>query len=221
MLYRKFGKRLFDIVFSLLFLLLLSPFLLLVALLVKLTSPGPVLFVQERLGINTTVFSMYKFRSMYVGSESKGTGTYSYKDDPRVTRLGRVLRKFSIDELPQLFNILKGDMSFVGMRPPLTYHPCKVEEYTKEQLKAFSLRPGITGWAQIHGRNAVYWDERIQLSLWYRDNLSFMLDMKIIAQTLGIVLKRKDVIAQAETAAGFNGKPDPADAAKEVEQIAH
>ena len=132
-----------------------SPILLILAIAIKLDSKGPVVFKQQRIGKKGKVFNIYKFRSMCVGAENTGSGVYSDKNDARVTKIGKLLRASSMDELPQLFNILKGDMSFIGPRPPLTYHPWKIEEYSEEQLHMFDVRPGITGWAQINGRKAV------------------------------------------------------------------
>ncbi len=157
--------------------------MLLLALWVKLDSPGPVIFKQQRIGKDGKVFCIYKFRSMCVGAEKTGSGVYSGKDDTRVTRAGRFLRASSADELPQVINILKGDMSFIGPRPPLTYHPWPYEEYSEEQKRMFSVRPGITGWAQINGRKAVEWNHRIELNNWYVDHLTLGLDIKIFFGT--------------------------------------
>ena len=155
-----------------------------VALLIKISDGGPAIFKQKRLGKDGREFNFYKFRSMKVNSEKTGSGVYSDKNDDRVTKLGRILRATSIDELPQLINVLKGDMSFIGPRPPLTYHPWPIEEYTDEQRRMFSVRPGITGWAQVNGRKGVEWNRRIELNVWYVDNISFFLDMKIIYMTI-------------------------------------
>ena len=151
-MYKKYIKRLLDITISLGALVLLCVPMLLVAVFIKLDSRGPVFFRQQRLGKNGKVFEMLKFRSMYVNSEFTGSGVYSDDNDDRVTKIGKFLCKTSIDELPQLINILKGDMSLIGPRPPLTYHPWPIEEYTDEQKRMFEIRPGITGWAQINGR---------------------------------------------------------------------
>ena len=129
---------------------------------------------------------------MCVGAEQMGSGVYSGKNDSRITRVGNVLRKTSLDEIPQLFNVLKGDMSFVGPRPPLTYHPWPIEQYTKEQFKMFDVRPGITGWAQVNGRKGVEWNHRIELNVWYVDNVSFLLDLKIMWLTVWKVLTNAD-----------------------------
>lgn len=192
-------KRFFDIIMSFLGIIILSPLMLITAVSVKLDSKGPVIFKQERLGLHGNVFFIYKFRSMCQGAEHTGTGVYSSADDVRVTRVGKIIRATSIDELPQLFNILKGDMSFIGPRPPLTYHPWELSEYTDEQLHMFDVRPGITGWAQINGRKDVEWHKRIELNCWYVDNISLLLDIKIIFVTVFKVLKNEDNVNVEET----------------------
>lgn len=196
----KIIKRGLDIIFSLIFLIIGGIFLILVGLIIKIDSPGPVLFKQERLGLDGKVFKIYKFRSMCQGAEKKGTGVYSLKGDPRVTRVGRFIRATSIDELPQLINILKGEMSFIGPRPTLTYHPWKLEEYTDEQNKRFTVRPGVTGLAQINGRKDIPWDERIIYDVEYVNNLRFTLDLKILLNTIVKVLKMSDNVNTYETA---------------------
>lgn len=191
-MYARWGKRTLDILLSVFILVLLGIPMLILALLVKLDSKGPVIFKQERIGKDGRVFHIYKFRSMCVGAEKTGSGVYSGKGDARVTRVGRFLRASSADELPQVINILRGDMSFIGPRPPLTYHPWPYEEYTEEQKRMFSVRPGITGWAQINGRKAVEWNHRIELNNWYVDNLSFGLDFRIFFNTFYKVFKNAD-----------------------------
>ena len=173
-------------------LVLLSPLMLAVSILIKIDSRGPVIFRQKRIGRNGKVFEIYKFRSMCVGAEKTGSGVYSGKGDARVTRIGKILRATSIDELPQLLNILKGEMSFVGPRPPLTYHPWKYEEYTDFQKRMFEVRPGITGWAQVNGRKDVEWHKRIELNVWYVDHMSLLLDIKIMFMTAFKVLTNAD-----------------------------
>ena len=148
--FQKGVKRAFDVVASLCGLIILSPLLLVIAFLVKFTSPGGAIFKQERLGLDGKPFWMYKFRSMRQNSEHTGSGVYSEKGDPRVTAIGRFIRATSIDELPQLINILKGEMSIIGPRPVLTYHPWPFDQYTEEQKKRFQMRPGVTGYAQTH-----------------------------------------------------------------------
>ena len=177
-------KRVLDIVFSFLALVILSPLFLVTAVAVRLDSRGPVIFRQKRLGLDARAFDIYKFRTMCVGAEHMGSGVYSGADDARVTKVGRILRALSIDELPQLVNILRGEMSFIGPRPPLTYHPWPLETYTKEQLHMFAVRPGMTGWAQVHGRKDVEWHKRIQLNCWYVDHVSFWLDIRIFFLTV-------------------------------------
>lgn len=191
-MYRHFFKRFFDIVLSFLVLVILSPVFLITAIAIKIDSKGPVLFKQERLGKGGRVFKIYKFRSMCVNAEHTGSGVYSGKGDARVTRVGRIIRATSIDELPQAVNILKGDMSFIGPRPPLTYHPWPIEEYTDEQRKMFNVRPGITGWAQINGRKAVEWHDRIKLSVFYVEHLTMWLDIKIFFLTFFKVFTNAD-----------------------------
>ena len=189
-IYEKYIKRGIDFSLALIGLIVLSPILLIVAIAIKLESEGPVIFKQKRIGKNGKVFEIYKFRSMCVGAE-KG-GVYEKKGDSRVTKVGRIIRATSIDELPQFVNIIKGDMAIIGFRPPLTYHPWPWEEYTDEQLEMFSVRPGVTGWAQVNGRKDVEWHKRIELNVWYAKNVSFMLDIKIFFMTIFKVLAMKD-----------------------------
>lgn len=190
--YARHVKRALDILIALLGLLIASPVLLLTAIAVKLDSKGPAIFKQPRLGLNGRVFNIYKFRSMKVGSEHTGTGVYSRKDDVRVTRVGKFIRATSIDELPQLINLLNGTMSAIGPRPALTYHPWRYDEYTEEQKKMFLVRPGVTGWAQVNGRKDVEWHRRIELNVWYVENVSFMLDVKILFRTIFKVIANAD-----------------------------
>ena len=191
-MYRHFLKRLIDIIVSLLGIIILGVPMLIIALLIKIDSPGPVLFKQKRIGKHGKVFNIYKFRSMCVGAEKMGTGVYSEKGDSRVTKIGKVLRATSLDEIPQFFNILFGHMSFIGPRPPLTYHPWPIEEYTDEQLRMFEVRPGVTGWAQINGRKGVEWNKRIELNVYYVDHVSMFFDLKILFSTVFKVLKNED-----------------------------
>ena len=193
-------KRAMDVFFSAILLMLGAIPLLIVALVVKLESKGPALFKQERLGMNGKVFRIYKFRSMVVGAEKQGSGVYSGKNDARVTKVGKIIRATSIDELPQLINILKGEMSFIGPRPALTYHPWPFEEYTDEQKKMFAVRPGVTGWAQVNGRKEVEWPRRIEMNVWYVENVSFLLDLKIFFKTIFKVFTNADNVNSTETA---------------------
>lgn len=197
-MYKQF-KRFCDFTVSLVALIVLSPLFAVVAIAIKLDSKGPVIFKLERLGFGGNVFLIYKFRSMCVGAEQTGTGQYSFEGDPRVTKVGRFLRATSIDELPQLLNVLKGEMSIVGFRPPLTYHPWPIEEYTKYQKRMFLVKPGITGWAQVNGRKEVEWHERIRLNVYYVENMSLLLDIRIVFMTFINVLKNKDNMSSKAT----------------------
>lgn len=192
MLYSRYIKRILDLSLALIALIVLAIPMAIVAAAIKLDSAGPVIFKQKRIGKNGKVFEIYKFRSMCVGAEKTGSGVYSGKGDARVTRIGRIIRATSIDELPQLVNILKGDMSFIGPRPPLTYHPWDYSEYTEEQLRMFEVRPGITGWAQVNGRKDVEWNRRIELNVWYVDNVTLLLDIKIFFLTIFKVFTNAD-----------------------------
>ena len=157
-----------------------SPLLAASALAVKLTSRGPVLYRQARVGKDGVEFELLKMRTMVVGAEAQGAGFAIDRGDPRITRVGRILRRLSLDELPQLWNVLRGDMSVIGPRPTLRY---QVEQYTPHQLRRLEVRPGITGWAQVHGRATLPWAERIELDVWYVDHRSPMLDLKVLART--------------------------------------
>ena len=191
-MYKKYIKRLFDIMLAGIGIIVLAIPMLVIAIAIKVDSKGPVIFKQERVGLGGKVFGIYKFRSMCVGAENTGSGVYSHKGDPRVTRVGRILRSTSLDEIPQLVNIFKGDMSFIGPRPPLTYHPWTIDKYSEEQFRMFEMRPGVSGWAQINGRKAVEWNERIKLNVWYIDNVSFFLDLKILWMTFFKVISNAD-----------------------------
>lgn len=206
-MYERWIKRALDILLAGMLLILLSPIYLLIALAVKLDSPGPILFRQERLGRGGAVFRICKFRSMCVGAEKTGSGVYSGKGDPRVTRVGKFLRASSLDELPQALNVLVGAMSFVGPRPPLTYHPWPFEEYSDEQKRMFSVRPGITGLAQVNGRKNVEWNRRIEMNVWYADHVSFLLDLKICFLTVWKVIRSEDNLSLGETVSSTAREP--------------
>ena len=191
--YCKYVKVALDTIISVVFLALFWWLYALIALAVKIDDPsGPAIFKQERLGKHGKVYWMYKFRSMRVGAEHTGSGVYSNDHDERVTRVGRFLRKSSLDELPQLFNVIYQNMGIVGPRSPLTYHPKRFNEYTSEQRHMFDVRPGITGWAQVHGRKTVEWNKRIEMNCWYADHVSLWLDIKILFMTVFKVLANKD-----------------------------
>lgn len=198
-IYERYVKRALDVSLSGAALVALSPLMLATAAAVKLDSKGPVLFCQQRLGLHGEPFTMYKFRSMKDGAEHTGSGVYSEQGDPRVTKVGRVIRAASIDELPQLINILKGDMSIIGPRPPLTYHPWPIEAYAAEQRHMFDVRPGVTGWAQVNGRKGVEWHKRIEMNVWYTEHVSFSLDAKILFMTVFKVLANADNVNEGAT----------------------
>lgn len=180
-------KRVFDVVISIILLLLLSPIFLITGLLIKLTLGSPILFKQERPGKNGKVFVLVKFRSMKNERNSKGE---HLEDSERLTRFGKILRASSVDELPELLNVLKGEMSLVGPRPLLVeYLPL----YSKEQARRHEVKPGVTGLAQVNGRNAISWEEKFSYDVWYVDNWSFWLDFVILLKTPLKVLKTKDV----------------------------
>lgn len=193
--YIRHGKRIFDLILTSGLLLILSPLLLLTALAIKLDSRGPVFYRQERLGRNGKPFLLWKFRSMVVGAEGMGAGALVEEKDSRITRAGQALRKLSLDELPQLFNVMNGSMSLIGPRPGLRY---QVEQYDARQRQRLLLRPGITGWAQIHGRNAIPWDRRIQLDLEYLEKCSLKTDLYILLRTPAVILGGQDHIAAAD-----------------------
>lgn len=185
-------KRLFDVVFSLIVFFLLSPLFLIIGLVIKLTSPGPVFYIQDRVGRKGKIFKMYKFRSMVKGAhalksnlyglnEMKGGIMFKMKNDPRVTRIGRLLRRYSLDELPQILNVIKGDMSLVGPRPPL---PEEFKAYDPDFMKRMEIRPGITGLSQVRVRRDLNFHKWMRLDRWYIENWSFALDLKIIWWTL-------------------------------------
>lgn len=191
-----FFKRLFDIICAIIGLIVLSPLFFVVAIIIKCDSNGPVFFKQERRTKNGKLFKMYKFRSMVVNAESQGAGLFNYKNDPRVTKVGRFLRNSSIDELPQLFNVLKGDLSLVGPRPCVSYELGDYDTLNKRYKKRFEMRAGITGLAQIKGRNENSWDEKVGYDNEYIDlfkRQGLWLDFKILFGTVGKVFKKKDI----------------------------
>jgi lipopolysaccharide/colanic/teichoic acid biosynthesis glycosyltransferase len=173
-------NRALDVAGASVGLALASPFLAVAALATKLDGPGPVLYRQRRVGLHGEAFELLKLRTMVVGAEHQGAGYAVDSGDARITRVGRVLRRLSIDELPQLVNVLRGEMSLVGPRPTLAY---QVERYTERQRRRLEVKPGITGWAQIHGRASLPWEERIELDVWYVEHRSPAVDLKILLRT--------------------------------------
>lgn len=181
------GKRIFDLALTIPGLVVLCPVLAVTALLVHIKLGLPVLFKQVRPGFRGKPFALYKFRTM---TDKRGGDGQMLPDAERLTRLGRLLRATSIDELPELINVLKGDMSLVGPRPLLIKY---LERYTPEQARRHEVKPGITGWAQVNGRNAITWEEKFKLDVWYVDNQSFWLDLKIIFMTVSKIIKREGI----------------------------
>lgn len=180
-------KSLLDFVLAIIMLIILSPIMIVTAILIKLTSKGPVLFKQKRPGKDCKIFTVYKFRTMIVATTKKGK---HINDIERITKLGKFLRKTSIDELPQLFNIIKGDMSFIGPRPLLVRY---LPYYNKKQIRRHKVKPGISGWAQVNGRNAISWEQKFKLDIWYVDHISFKLDVKIFFMTIKKIFKREGI----------------------------
>lgn len=185
-------KRVFDIMMSLVLIILLSPVILLVAVLVGIKMGWPIFFVQERVGKDNQIFKIYKFRTMSNSVDKKGQ---PLSDGMRLTKFGQFLRQTSLDELPELFNILKGEMSFVGPRPLLVEY---LLEYDEHQIRRHEIRPGLTGWAQVNGRNLVSWEERFNLDVWYVDHRHFGLDLKILWMTVIKVLKREGISQEGQ-----------------------
>ena len=200
---RKKMKRLFDLISSFIGLLFLLPVIVLMVLLIRLKIGYPILFKQARPGLNGEIFNMYKFRTMTNESDKNGV---LKPDSIRLTKFGKFLRSTSLDELPGLWNVLKGDMSLVGPRPLLVeYLPL----YSKKQSKRHKVKPGITGWAQVNGRNAISWDEKFDLDLWYIDNQSIWLDTKILWLTVKKVITRDGISSNNDaTMPAFTGKGD-------------
>ena len=174
-----------DILIASLGLVLVSPLLVIAAVAIRLESRGPVFYRQRRVGRDGVIFELYKLRTMRRGADPVGVGTAVTAEDPRVTRVGRLLRRFALDELPNLINVLRGEMRIVGPRATL---PAQVELYTPRQLRRLELRPGVTGWAQIHGRAGIPWEERIELDVWYVEHRSLWLDLRILARTPAALL---------------------------------
>lgn len=191
-------KRAFDIIASLVVLILFLPIGLIISLIIKLDSEGPVFFLQERPGKGTKIFKVFKFRTMRPGSEKMIKGREVFSDDDRVTRIGKFLRRYKIDELPQLLNVIKGEMSLVGPRPERIDY---LDEYTQEELKRFNMRPGLTGLAQVSGNIHISLDERHRKDVFYVDNFNLLMDIKIIFLTVGVILFGEDKFAKEESEA--------------------
>ena len=199
-MYRRVGKRLLDVALALAALLLLLPFIGLIALLVRTQLGTPALFRQQRPGLRGRPFTIFKFRTMTDARDEQGN---LRPDAERLTPFGRFLRGASLDELPELWNVLRGDMSLVGPRPLLMQY---LDRYTPEQARRHEVRPGITGWAQVNGRNALSWEQKFALDIWYVDHLSLSLDLKIIAMTIEKIVKSEGISQPGQaTAEEFMG----------------
>jgi sugar transferase EpsL len=189
-MYRRFGKRLVDLALVMPALVILAPVIVMLGLLVRWRLASPVFFRQRRPGFKSRPFTLLKFRTM---TEARDEMRKLLSDEQRLTRFGRLLRRVSLDELPELFNVLKGDMSLVGPRPLLVEY---LERYTIEQARRHEVKPGITGWAQVNGRNALSWDQKFELDVWYVDHVSLWLDLKILAMTAWQVVTGKGISAE-------------------------
>ena len=197
MIYRKFVKTFFDIVLSIAAITLLSPVLIVLAILVRVKLGSPVLFRQQRPGYHGKIFGLMKFRSMTDERDENGE---LLPDEVRLTSFGKKLRSTSLDELPEFFNILKGDMSFVGPRPLLVQY---LPLYNEEQAHRHDVLPGLTGWAQVNGRNAISWEKKFEYDVWYTRNVSFLLDLKIVFMTVAAVVKRDGISSETHATMEF------------------
>ena len=186
-------NRALDVVVAVGALLLSAPALLVAAAAIRLDSPGPVFYRHERVGKDGVPFDLWKLRTMVVGAEHRGAGLYIEDRDPRITRVGWLLRRYSLDELPNLFNVLQGDLAIVGPRPTVRV---QVDRYTSHQRRRLEVRPGITGWAQVNGRAALSWPERIELDVWYVDHRSLALDLRILARTVKLLASGRGLYSE-------------------------
>jgi undecaprenyl phosphate N,N'-diacetylbacillosamine 1-phosphate transferase len=198
-----FIKHVLDFCASSLLLIALLPVFLIIALLIKIDSRGPIFFKQERVGKDGRLFMMYKFRTMVDNAINIGLGLRLAKNDVRITTVGKYLRDWSLDELPQLFNIIKGDMSIIGPRPTLQD---QVQHYNTFQQKRLSMKPGVTGWAQVNGRNDLIWEERMPLDVWYIEHYSLSLDAKILFRTFGVWFTQQGLYSKTGINEGYNPK---------------
>ncbi len=200
-MYLRCIKPVIDFLFSLIALILISPLILIVILILFISNQGSPFFIQERPGMHGKIFKLYKFRTMNNKHDEYGN---LLSDVKRITSIGKIFRKTSLDEIPQLFNVLKGNMSLVGPRPLLIEY---LEFYTPEQRKRHNVKPGITGWAQVNGRNAIKWEEKFKFDIWYAENLSFILDLEIIFLTILKVVKKDNINLSDEiTMVKFDGE---------------
>jgi lipopolysaccharide/colanic/teichoic acid biosynthesis glycosyltransferase len=203
-LYRKVGKRIFDIFLALFLFIFMSPIFVIVGFLIFIFMGRPIIFKQERPGLNGKLFTIFKFRTMNNSSSENGVLA---QDSERITYLGKVLRSSSIDELPEIWNILTGKMSFVGPRPLLVEY---LNIYSAQQSRRHEVKPGLTGWAQINGRNNISWEDKFNLDIWYVDNVSFMLDLKILLKTITYIIKKEGVTSKNHvTSPKFKSSSEP------------
>lgn len=201
-MYKHFFKRFLDFWISLIVIICISPILLIITIWLHFANKGGgAFFFQNRPGLNNKLFKIVKFKSMNDETDSEGN---LLPNDQRITKIGRFIRKTSLDELPQLFNVLRGDMALIGPRPLM---PRYLQLYSKEQIRRHNVRPGITGWAQVNGRNNITWTKKFEMDVWYVDHLSFWLDLKITYMTVKNVLQRKDIEYNGNSlnSEGFNG----------------
>lgn len=199
----KYVKRFFDFISALIALILFSVLLAVVAVLVKIKLGSPVIFKQERPGLNNKIFTLYKFRTM---TDEKDKNGELLPDEVRITKFGQFLRDTSIDELPELINILKGDMSFIGPRPLLVQY---IPLYNEHQVRRAEVKPGLSGWAQVNGRNSITWEDKFDMDVYYVDNYSFVLDIKILFMTIKNVIKREGISSDTSaTMEPFTGTPE-------------
>ena len=190
----RLAKRGFDVIVAVAAAIVTAPLMLVIAIAIRLEDRGPAVLRQSRVGLDGQDFDLFKFRTMVPDAHALGTGWLIAEHDPRITRVGRVLRKWSLDELPQVFNVLRGEMSIVGPRPTLRY---QVDQYTPHQRRRLAVRPGITGWAQIRGRNTLGWPQRIELDVWYVDHRSLRLDLEILVRTVPMLFSPEHVYNEA------------------------
>lgn len=219
----KILKRGFDIISSGIAIIVLTPLWIGVSIAVKKDSKGPIFFKQERLTENGRVFNMLKFRSMVVDAEKNGTGLFNYENDPRVTKVGKVLRSCSVDELPQLFNIFCGDMSVVGPRPCVTYELGDFDTLNKKYKKRFEVKAGLTGLAQVRGRNGISWDDKVTYDNQYVDlfkKMGVLIDMKILVESVAKVFKKEDIY-ENKADKSLDDAQAAVEAEKEIIRIAH
>jgi len=199
-------QRVIDLTIACAAAVVVAPLMALIAIAIRLDSRGPALLRQTRVGRHGRDFELLKFRTMVVGAHTMGDGWLVAERDPRITRVGHFLRRWSLDELPQLVNVLRGDMSIVGPRPTLRY---QVDQYTDAQRRRLEVRPGITGWAQVQGRNTLPWPERIELDVWYVDHRSLRLELEILRRTLRVLVTPSGVYNEARADWGETTSPTP------------